>query len=229
MSLYKKEKVVLFLFSANEKSLFVELWEYFVDTYFSPEMPHMDNISLGTGTLVTMKTIIIGLTFGLIFASFVTMYNKKYIGGFVRRLLKEECFDPNRAKTLDELGYTKSFGVRHAISSNGTLVRWVKCVEEDEFNAEIDKKRAEFDEMHKNDPKPPRFKEIEFKRDTKTMHFYIPEEKKYAADIKFDAKGATVRSFVLVAVVSILICAFLSYMLPDIVKMVDNFISVMKN
>lgn len=229
MSLYKKEKEVLFLFFSNEKSLFVELWEYFVDTYFSPEMPHTDNISLGTGTLVTMKTIIIGLTLGLIFASFVTMYNKKYIGGFVRKLLKEECLDRDRAKTLDELGYIKSFGVRRAIGSSGTLVLWVKCVEEDEFKAEMDKKRVEFEEAHQNDPKPPKFKEIEFKRNTKTMHFYLPEEKKYAADIKFDAKGATVRSFVLVAVVSILLCAFLSYMLPDIVKMIDNFISVMRN
>ena len=38
-----------------------ELWEYFVDTYFSPEIPNLENISFGTGTLVTLKTIIIGL------------------------------------------------------------------------------------------------------------------------------------------------------------------------
>lgn len=220
---------MLYLFSTNEKSLFQELWEYFESTYFSPELPYMENISLGTGTLVTLKTVIIGLTIGLIFASFITIYNKRYLGGFIRRLLGEECLGADSAKTLDELGYSKSLGVRMAIRSNGTLVRWVRCVEEDYFNAEMEQKRAEFEEAHKNDQKPPKFKEIEFKRDLKTMHFYIPEEKKYAADIKFDAKGANWRSFILVTVVSILLCAFLSYMLPDIVKMVDNFISVMKN
>ena len=219
---------MLYLFSENEKSLFEELWEYFVNTYFSPEIPHTENISFGTGTLVTLKTIIIGLTFGLILASFITIYNKRYIGGFVRKLLKEECLSSEKAKTLAELGYSKSFGVKHAIGSNGTLVRWVRCVEEDQFNAEMDQKREEFDEAHKNDTKPPKFKKIDFKRNTKTMHFYIPEEKKYAADIKFDSKGANWRSFILVTIVSILLCAFLSYTLPDIVKMIDNFISVMK-
>jgi len=220
---------VLYLFSANEKSLIEELWEYFETTYFSPEIPRLNNFTLGTGTLVTLKTILIGLTFGIIFASFITIYNKRYLGGFIRKLLHEECLGASSAKTLEELGYAKSFGVKHAIKTDGTLSRWVRCVEEDEFLAEIEKKRTEFEEAHKADEKPPRFKEISFKRDLNTMHFYILEEKKYAADVKFDAKGANWGSFALVAVVSILLCAFLSFVLPDIIKMVDNFISVMKN
>ncbi len=220
---------MLYLFSSNEKSLFEELWEYFEETYFSPEVPYLENISFGTGTLVTLKTVLIGITLGLIFASFATIYNKKYIGGFIRKLIKDECLDAERAKTLDELGYLKKFGVRRAISSNGTLIRWVRCVEEDEFNTKQDAERAAFEEAHKNDAKPPKFKEIEFKRDVKTMHFYILEEKKYAADVKFDAKGANWLSFIFVAVVSIALCAFLSYILPDIIKMVDNFISVTKS
>ncbi len=218
---------MLYLFSTNEKSLFEELWEYFNETYFSPEVPYLDNISLGTGTLVTLETIIIGLTFGLILASFITLYNKRYLGGFIRKLLREDCLAADSAKTLEELGYSKSLGVKNAIRTNGTLSRWVRCVEEDIYNAEMEQKRVEFEEVHRNDPKPPKFKEIEFKRNLKTMHFYIPEEKKYAADIKFDAKGANLGSFILVAVISIALCAFLSYMLPDIVKMIDNFISVM--
>ena len=215
-----------FLLSKNDKSLIEELWEYFETTYFSPEMPNLDNFSFGSGTLVTMKTIIIGLTIGLIFASFITIYNKRYIGDFIRRMLRDECLDAGRAKTLEELGYSKSFGVKRAIRSGGTLERWVRCVEEDEFNAEMGKKRAEFEEAHKDDEKPPKFKEAEFKRDLSTMHFYIPEEKKYAADIKFDAKGANWGSFALVVVVSVLLCAFLSFILPDIITMIDNFISV---
>ena len=220
---------MLYLFSSNEKSLIEELWEYFEETYFSPEIPYLENFSFGTGSLVTLKTILIGITLGLIFASFVTIYNKRYIGGFIRRMLKEECLDAERARTLDELGYLKSFGVRRAISSSGTLTRWVRCVEEDEFYAKQDAERAEFEKAHEGDKNPPRFKETDFKRDVKTMHFYIPEERKYAADIKFDAKGANWLSFALVVVVSIALCAFLSYILPDIIKMVDNFISVTRN
>lgn len=218
---------MLFFLSNSDKSLIEELWEYFETTYFSPEVPKLDNFSFGSGTLVTLKTIIVGLTFGLIFASFITIYNKRYIGNFIRKMLREECLDADRAKTLDELGYIKSVGVKHAIKSGGTLAHWVRCVEEDVFNAEMEKKREEFENEHKDEKRPPRFKEVEFKRDFSSMHFYIPEEKKYAADIKFDAKGANWGSFVFVTVVSIIICAFLSYILPDIVVMIDNFISVM--
>ena len=207
----------------------MELWEYFEETYFSPDVPYLENFTIDSGSLVTLKTILIGITIGLILASFMTIYNKRYIGGFILKLIREECLDAERAKTLEELGYLKKFGVRYVISSNGTLTRWVRCVEEDEFYAKQDAARAEFEEAHKNDAKPPKYKETEFKRDTKTMHFYIPEEKKYAADVKFEAKGANWLSFALVAVVSIILCAFLSYILPDIIKMVDNFISVTKS
>ncbi len=213
----------------NEKSLFEELWEYFVDTYFTPDMPHFENISFGSGTLISLQMIILGVGIGLIAAAAFTLYNKRYLGGFIRKMLREECLDASRAKTLEELGYKKSFGVKRAVRSFGTLSRWARCVEEDEFYTELDKKRSEFEEAHKNDSKKPKFKEIEFKRDVNTMHFYIPEEKKYAADVKFDAKGANVGSFVLVVVIAIALCITMTLLLPEILQMADNFISVMKD
>ena len=230
--------------SVGGKSLFEELWEYFEQTYFSPEIPHLDNFDLGTGTLVSLKTILIGLTLGLIFASFITIYNKRYIGSFVRKMLKEGCIDKENAKTLEELGYLKNPIIRQTIKTDKPLSRWIKCVEEDEFNEEMAKKREAFEEEHRAEPeskekkkgkgkgkriakaKVPKFTEVTFRRDVNTMHFYIPEEKKYAIDIKYDAKGANWVSFILVAVVSIVACAFLCFALPDLIKMIDNVITV---
>ncbi len=214
------------IIATGSKGLFEELWEYFEETYFSPEIPKLDNFDFGTGTLVSLKTILVGLTLGLIFASFITIYNKRYIGKFVRKLLSEECLSKESAKTLGELGYLKNPGIRQAIKTDKPLSRWVRCVEEDEFIEEMAKKREEFEELHKNDSKAPKFQEVVFKRDVNTMHFYIPDEKKYAIDIKYDAKGANWVSFILVAVISIAACAFLSFVLPDLIKMVDNFITV---
>ncbi len=217
--------VILF----SEKSLIQELWDYFNDTYFSPDMPYLENISFGTGTLVSMQTIILGITIGIIIASACSIYTKRYIGDFIRKVINEECFDAKSAKTLYELGYLKSPGVRNGIKSYGTLSRWVRCVEEDEFFSEIKKKREEFDEAHKDDKKKPKFIEPEFKRDLNTMHFYIPFEKKYAAEVKFEQKGANWGSFILVTAISLVLCAFICYILPDIVKMFDNFVSIMGN
>ncbi len=220
---------MLSLILSDQKSLLEELWDYFNETYFSPEMPALENFSFGTGTLISLQTIILGLTVGLIIAAGSTLYSKRYIGDFVRKVIYEECFDAKRAKTLYDLGYLRSPGVRNAVKSYGTLSRWIRCVEEDEFFAEMEKKRAEFEELHKNDKKPPKFEYPEFKRDLNTMHFYIPEDKKYAAEVKFEKKGASFGAFIITSILAILLCAFICYILPDILKMVDNFISIVGN
>ncbi len=229
---HKRRNILFYLLSEveteTEIGLFEELWQYFDEKYFTPDIPRLENISFGTGTLVTLKIILIGFTVGLILASFITLYNKRFIGGFIRKLIREGCIGPQNAKGLSELGYEKNILIRFSLRSGSPLSRWARCSEEDEFYIEIEKKREEFEEAHKDEKKPPKFKEITFKRNVKTMHFYIPEEKEYSADIKFDAKGANWLSFVFVVIVSIALCIFLCYTLPDLIKMIDNFISVMK-
>ena len=217
---------MIYFLAKNDNSLIVELWEYLESTYFSPEMPHLQNISFGTGTLVTLRTIIIGITIGIIAASFLTLYNKRYIGGFIRKMIAEGCVDAEGAKTLGELGFLRHVAVRSAIKSGASLSLWVRCVEEDEFLLEQDKRRVQFEEAHSGDKKPPKFKAVEFKRDCSTMHFYIPEEKRELAERKFNPKGANLFSVILVCVIALLLCAGLSFALPELIKMMDNFVSV---
>ena len=191
-------------------------------------MPYLQNFYISSTTLNTLRLLIIGITLGIIFVSFSTLYNKRYVGDFIRKLLYEECYDASSAKTLYDLGYLKNPGIRGMIKSGGSLSRWVRCVEEDEFLAEQEAQRAAFEETHKDDPNKPKFKETEFKRDVNTMHFYLPEGKKYAAEIKFDATGANFGSVILVTILAVLLCAFIFYMLPDVIKLIDNFITVIK-
>jgi multisubunit Na+/H+ antiporter MnhB subunit len=213
----------------SQKGLIEELWEYFVQTYFSPEVPYLENFSFGTGTLLSIRNIVVGLTIGIVLASAFSIYNKRYMGDFIRKLISEECLDARSAKTLYELGYLKKSGIRSAIKSGGVMSRWVRCAEEDEYNAKLEQERLEFEELHKDEENPPKFEAPEFIRDCKTMHFYIPEEKKYTADVKFDAKGANWRSFFLVVIVSLVLCLFICFILPDAIKLVDNFITTMNN
>ena len=219
---------MLGLVLANDKSLFEELWEYFNEKYFSVDMPYMENFTIKTNALFSFRMLIIGLTVGIVIASVMSVYNKRYIGSFIRKLISEGCLGPENAKTLDELGYLKNFGVRSVIKSGGTLSRWARCREEDEFLEALKIQKAEFDEKHKDEANPPKFKEPEFRRDCNTMHFYLPEEKKYAAEVKFDDKGAKWGAVILVAIVAIVLCAFICYMLPDALKMIDNFLTIMK-
>ena len=218
---------MLYLTPASEMSAFEELWLYFVDKYFSNDLPYLENFTIKGNQFLFYKLIIIGLCVGIIIASLCNLFNKRYVGDFVRKLLSEGCTDQGSAKTLDELGYNKKLGIYWVIRTGGSLTGWVRCVEEDEFVAELEKRREEFNETHASDKKKPKFKEPTFKRDLKTMHFYLPEEKKISAEIKFDPKGATWGGVLLVTVVSIALCLALCYLLADIIKLLDNFLSVM--
>ena len=53
-------------------------------------------------------------------------------------------------------------------------------------------KAQEYEKNHENDKNAPRFKELEFKRDVSTMHFYIPEDKHFSASTRFEKKGTSV-------------------------------------
>lgn len=218
----------IFFILEKEKSLFEELWEYIVDKYFSVNVGTFDNFTLGTGTLISIQLIIVGLCIGIAVASVFSTYDKKHLGGFVRKLISEECLSPDTAKTLEALGYGRDPGVRGSVKKGSVLSRWIMCVEKEEFLADIEKKRDEFEKMHANDDKPPKFKAPEFKIDCNTMHFYLPEEKRIAAEIKFDSKGANWFNIVFICVMSIILCAFICYILPDLLKLVDNFLSIVK-
>ena len=214
---------------AEEKSLIGELWQYFTDKYFNPDEVYLENFKGGSNRILSLRMIIIGITIGFCVAAILTLVDKKHIGGLVRKMLNEECISKENAKTLYELGYSKNPGVRGSLKRGSVLKRWVRCVEEDEHNEAIAKKREEFYAAHENDEKTPKFREVEFKRDPDKHHFYIDEEKKYSAAVKFDSKGTNVVSAILVILISIIICAFLCFVVPDMITLFDNFVSGFNN
>ena len=209
-------------------STFADLWQYLSENYFSVDMPYLENFKVESNALFSLRWVIIGVTVGIIIASISTVYNKRYIGDFIRNLLYRQCYDANSAKTLEELEFSGAPGIKSMIKTGGSLTRWVRCAEEDAFYADLEQKRNEFEELHKDDPHPPKFKEPEFRRDCSTMHFYIPEDLKYKAEVKFDKAGANWGAVIIVAIISIILCMFLCYIIPDILKYVDNFISIIK-
>ena len=203
-----------------------ELWEYIVNNFFSTEMPYYENFTIQSNALFSLKGLIIGLTIGIIFASISTVYNKRYLGDFIRLLIYRDCLDPSRAQTLAELDCNRSAGVRNAIKTGGPLSRWVRCAEEDQFYASQEQKRIEHKELHKDEKHPPKFRELTFKRDCNTMHFYLPEELKNSAEVKFDAKGANWLGVLMVSGIAIAVCLLSCYFLPEVLTYVDNFLSI---
>jgi hypothetical protein len=203
---------------------FYKFFEKFFDLFFDPEKADFDNLNR-SGGIVTLRTIIIGIMFGFCFGAIAILYEKRVNGSFVKRLLLSDCVGSDKAKTLDELEFKRSFAIRSSLRGGSSLKRWVRCVEEDEFFESVEKKRAEFEAEHPGElyiaPK--------FTRDCDTMRFYIPAELKYKADMKFSTKGANVVSAVLVILVSIILCAALCSVIPDMLTFADNFITIIRS
>lgn len=212
--------------SAEEPSLIRELWDIFYETYLSGDNLHFENLNFGTGSMVSLTGIIFGLCIGIIIASFAMVIDKRVYGEFVRKLLSEECLSPERAKNLYELGYLRKYAIRGAVRRGTHLRCVIKCREEEEYYAALAEQRAEYEARRAQDKSLPPFKEIPYKVNPDTDHFYIPEEKKYSAEMRFEKKGTSWLVLVAVAIVSIIGCIALLAVIPRILQLVDEFAGI---
>ena len=219
----------MYLLNAFGGHLIADIGDFLKETLFSLEMPHYENFSVQSNALFSVKWIIIGITVGVIIAAISTVYNKRYIGGFIRLLIYRDCLDESRAKTLGELECDRRPGIRSAIRSGGSLSRWVRCAEEDQYYRELAAKETEHKGKHKDEAHPPKINDPLFKRDCNVMHFYIPEELRESAQKKFNEDGASWIAVAGVSVVAIVVCVLACYFVGDILTYVDNFISLINS
>ncbi len=212
------------LASDTEKvPLIVELWQYFIDTYYTNEV-YYTNLNMDTSSMIVVKNIILGIFIGLSVAAFSVVFNKRVLGDYVRTLLKAEALSPDTAKTLEETGYLKKVAIRSAVKKSINLRRVVKCREEEAYYAEIEEKRLSYEEKRKTDRSMKKFSAKEFRVDPLTHHFYIPEELKYTADVKFEKKGTSLLGAILFVIIMAVAFVVLLVALPGIFELLDGFV-----
>ena len=210
--------------SSGEPSLIQELWEYLEDKYFSVDAGRYEHIDLGTGSLLSLQGIVLGLFVGIIIAAGVACYDKNRLGAFVRTLVKEQCLWPDKAKTLYDLGFMSNRGVKASLRSPNQLGKIVHCVEKEAYEKEVEEARAAYVAEHGNDKD---FFRPAYRIDFDNDHFYIPDEEHYRAEIRYEEKGSGWRAFLLVVIVSIIGAALVCFLLPDMLQMVDNLIDIL--
>ncbi len=206
-----------------------------IDSFFGVDLRVYRHIDLGPGADQTAQFLILGIAIGVIIASAVMCYTRTRLGRFVRILVKNECFSAENAKTLQDLGEFRNASVRRALSRGMTLRKYVRCVEEASFDPALAK--AEAAEVLK---RAPRWKkaliavrnffvgdDVSFRPDFRTAHFYLPEETKDRAEIRFERRGSGWPTVLLIAVVSLVFASLLCKLLPDILQLMDNIISMM--
>lgn len=208
------------------KMFFVYLFQG-IDETFSLDFNDYDNLNLSSVGLSNLRSAIIAAFLGIILASILTLFNRHVHGDFIRSLINEDCSTPEKAKNLFDLGYMRNSAVRSALR-RGSLYRGVvRCVEQDEYNAAIEKKRGVYNaaaEQSGERAKP--FKAPDFEMDFEKAHFYIPEELHYTADTRFDKKGANGWAVLAICIACVVGLWGTLKLLPELLQLADNFVGI---
>ncbi len=214
--------------ASAQPSLIKELWDYFTEKYFTLDISQYDNLDLtigGSGGVINMSWAIVALCFGIVLAAIMGVYEKRGLGEFVRKLLDEECYTPESAKTLYQLGYRKNAAVRSALK-HGSLSKVVICTQKQAYDAQIAQKKQEYEQYATKDS--PKFKSVPYKINYEKDTFYIPKDASYAADVRYDKRGSGFATVVISVVVALLLALFVIFILPDMLQMLDNFVGLMR-
>lgn len=214
--------------ASKQPTLFEELWEYLTDKYFTLDISQYDNLDLTigeSGGVINLSWAIVAMCFGIVLAAILGVYEKRGLGEFVRKLLYEECYTPESAMTLDQLGFRKNSAVRGALR-HGSLSKVVICTQKQEYDAQIALKKEEYEAGAGSDSE--KFKSVPYKIDFKKDTFYIPKDASYAAEMRYDKKGSGLLTVAIAIVVALLLTLFVIFILPDVLRMLDNFVGMMR-
>lgn len=214
----------LFLSTSGEPTLLEEIWEYLEGKYFSVDMGRYEHISIGSGSLITLQKVVLGICVGIIVAAAMVCYDKNRLGAFVRAIVREQALCPDRAMTLSDLGFAGNRAVRTSLRSSNKLGRIVHSVEKDAYDAQVAAAREAYVAEHGNDEG---FFMPQYRMDVNNDHFYIPDEEHYRAEVRFDNRGSGWRAFMLVCIVAVMAAALICFLLPDMIQLVDNMIGVL--
>ncbi|MBE6572947.1 MAG: hypothetical protein E7652_00970 [Ruminococcaceae bacterium] len=146
----------------------------------------------------TLAKVIWAFYIGIVIASVVMWFTQKVLGRAVRTLLKKEIFSVDRALSLDEADIN-TFFIRRALKNKYSAMRKV-------VYCTVDKEKLT-------------------KEDWNEAKFYIPEEQKYKADVKYHGRNTSIGLIIITAVVMFIVailCIEYIPMLLDLFKQKGN-------
>jgi len=160
-----------------------------------------DHFSISEQAGRNVKNVILGMIIGIILASIATCYTRTVQGKFVRELLKRECLSPEFAITLRDCGFFCNPTIRRELKNGGALSKVTKLAEPPE------------------DSSTP----IDFL----TARYYIPEETKYRAELRFRPQGSGLIAVILISVICIAVGVLLFRAIPSLLGLADGLISLL--
>ncbi len=147
-----------------------------------------------------LNLVIWAVYIGYLLASIFYYYQKKVIGGFVRALFAQNAHTPETALSLAELGYHKHPAIRRQLSQPGALRKMVWEVEDKYLTGE--------DGVL--------YSAREKALDINVARFYISEERRIQAELRYDNKGNDLLALIMGAALCFVLAVAAIIWLPGI-------------
>ena len=179
---------------------------------------YYDNFDINVND-VSFKLIIWGLYIGIVLGTLGSVIFRHYSGKIIKSLVRSSANSEETAKTLRELGLNKSPFVRGYLKDDSLIRRSVMICDDPYKSAEHGKIKKFWYEKFLRTPVP---MSIDFNK----AKFYLPEENRIAAELRFKEEKHPVRNFVLSAVILSAVALFAAFAIPELLQMLDNFISL---
>lgn len=169
-----------------------------------------------------LPIIIWGIYIGIMIGVLGSIITRIYSGRLIQALVKNGASDAASAKTLAELGLGRQFVIKHMLKKEqSSLRRYVICANESDFAPKPNKFKVFWHEKFIRE-------EIPTVLDLNAAKFYIPEESRITAELRYQTEGHPIINFVFAAVVLFAAAMFAVYAVPELLQMLDNFITQVK-
>ena len=180
---------------------------------------NFDLVSINSSSfLFLVGALYVGLLAGVLFALILRVHSHK----IVKALSEHGATDRESAATLEDLGLGGNRFAKSLLKTDSALRRTVLCANESEFGPrKISGLRRFWREKILKNPLPSA-------TDFSVARFYLPEEKRVTAELRYSAEQHPVRSFILAAVGLTALAVFTVFVLPELLTMFDNLITQVK-
>jgi hypothetical protein len=179
----------------------------FVDTYLNLNLKDYRNIAIDLEI-----TKLLGLLFiGIMVAAVLMNLFKQKSSLIIKSLLRYECTDEDKAKTLGELHISSRIAEHIAFSDTGRLKRIIKRVGEVEYSYD------EYVKMQKEKKKPE-------KQDRKATKLYIPKERLDEAKRIFEKGAPTLLDTVLICVLLVALYICFVFLMPLVISFINSIL-----
>ena len=178
-------------------------------------MNTLTNITISM-PVITLNIIIWGIYAGLVIACAAAVRKRNLASAIVSRLLDAGADSPDTAVTLAEAGIGRGRikSALRSLKSGTVLSRYVICADRDRFTSPLTGARAKLAKLFSLP--------TETEKLTPDARFFIPEENRITAEVRFKKKPTKWWVVLIFAAALAAVMVFISKAIPQLLSMLDD-------